>query len=146
VATVQELSYLRRDIISLRRILRPNVLVLRSLANRERGFLRLDEEAYYGDLVDGLTRLWDMLEEQKEIIEGLDATLGSLTSHRINQEMKTFTIITVIMLPLTLVASIMGMNVFIPYAEHPLALPVTLGMMALLALAAVVFFRMKRWL
>jgi magnesium transporter len=146
VATVQELSFLRRDVISLRRILRPNLPPLRLLAARERPFLQFDQEAYYGDLVDGLTRQWDMLEEHKEIIEGLDATLGSLTSHRINQEMKTFTVITVTMLPLTLVASILGMNVLIPFAEHPLALPVILLLMVLMALAMVALFRYKRWL
>jgi magnesium transporter len=141
--TVQELSYIRRDIISLRRILKPNIPVVRMLASREREFLRLDEEAYYGDLVDGLTRIWDMLEEQKEIIEGLDSTLSSLTSHRINQEMKTFTLISVVMLPMTLLASILGMNVFIPFADHPFSLPIALLLMLLLAWGLFSFIRSR---
>lgn len=142
--TVQELSYLRRDIIALRRILKPNIPVVRLLASREREFLRLDEEAYYGDVVDGLNRIWDMLEEQKEIIEGLDATLSSLTSHRINQEMKTFTLISVVMLPMTLLASILGMNVVIPFADHPLSLPVAILFMVGLASALLLYFRSRR--
>ncbi|NTV65617.1 MAG: magnesium transporter CorA family protein [Oscillochloris sp.] len=142
--TVEDLSYLRRDIIALRRILKPNIPVVRSLAARERDFLRLDEDAYFGDLTDGLTRIWDMLEEQKDIIEGLDSTLSSLTSHRINQEMKIFTLISVIMLPMTLVASVLGMNVAIPYADHPLALPVTVVVMMAIAGALYLFFRLKR--
>lgn len=142
--TVQELSFLRRDIIALRRILKPNIPVVRYLAARERDFLRLDEDAYFGDLSDGLTRLWDMLEEHKDIIEGLDSTLSSLTSHRINQEMKIFTLISVIMLPMTLIASILGMNVAIPYANHPLALPVTIGLMVVIAGALYIYFRLKR--
>ncbi|NTW01021.1 MAG: magnesium transporter CorA family protein [Oscillochloris sp.] len=143
-ATVRELSYLRRDIIALRRILKPNIPVVRYLAARERDFLRLDEDAYFGDLGDGLTRLWDMLEEQKDIIESLDSTLSSLTSHRINQEMKIFTLISVIMLPMTLVASILGMNVAIPYADHPLALPITILVMIMIAGGLYIFFRLKR--
>lgn len=143
-ATVQELSFLRRDIISLRRIIKPNLAVVRLLAGREREFLRVDEDAYFGDLIDGITRIWDMLEEHKEIIEGLDATLSSLTSHRINQEMKIFTLISVIMLPMTLVASILGMNVSIPFAEHPLALPLALLLMMGLAAVLLIFFRYKR--
>ena len=142
--TVQELSYLRRDIIALRRILKPNIPVVRLLASREREFLRLDEEAYYGDLVDGLNRIWDMLEEQKEIIEGLDATLSSLTSHRINQEMKTFTLISVILLPMTLIASILGMNVVIPFADHPLSLAAAILLMLTLAIGLFAYFRSKR--
>jgi magnesium transporter len=142
--TVIELSFLRRDIISLRRILKPNIPVLRLLAAGDRDFLRLDEDVYFGDLVDGLTRIWDMLEEQKEIIEGLDSTLSSLTSHRINQEMKVFTLISVIMLPMTLVASILGMNVEIPFAEHPLALPFALLIMLAMGGILYFYFRYRR--
>ncbi len=143
--TVEELSFLRRDLISLRRIIKPNIPVMRSLAARERDFLRLDEEEYFGDLTDGLTKIWDMLEEHKEIIEGLDATLSSLTSHRINQEMKIFTLISVILLPMTLVASILGMNVFIPLADHPMALPIALFFMLALAGVMYVYFRYRQW-
>ncbi|MDZ4721290.1 MAG: magnesium transporter CorA family protein [Roseiflexaceae bacterium] len=147
VATsVENLSFLRRDIISLRRIIRPNIPVLHSLTARERSFLQLDAEAYFGDLTDGMNRLWDMLEEQKEIIEGLDATLSSLTSHRINRETKAFTLITVIFLPMTLIASILGMNVTLPFADHPLALPIALIIMLVLAGGMLIFFRNRRWI
>jgi magnesium transporter len=144
--TVEELSFLRRDIISLRRIIRPNITVLRSLAARERSFLRLDEEAYFGDLTDDMSKVWDILEEQKEIIEGLDATLWSLTSHRSNQEMKTFTLISVIFLPMTLIASILGMNVIIPLSENPMALPLALLIMVAIAGGMVAYFRYRRWI
>jgi magnesium transporter len=144
--TVEELSFVRRDIIALRRILRPNLPVVRSLAARERDFLHVDEDVYFGDLTDGLNRLWDMLEEHKEIIEGLDATLSSLTSHRINRETRLFTLISVIFLPMTLIASILGMNVMLPYSEHPLALPVALLLMAGLGAGMLVYFRHRNWI
>lgn len=144
-AIVQELSFVRRDIIAMRRIIRPNIPVVRSLEMRERTYLRLDEEVYFGDLTDGLSKLWDMLEEQKEIIENLNATLDSLTSHRINEEMRIFTLISVIMLPMTLIASILGMNVTIPYSDHSLALPVSLVIMLIPALAMYAYFRLKHW-
>jgi magnesium transporter len=143
---VEELSYLRRDIISLRRIVRPNIPVLNSLTNRDRPFLRLDEDVYFGDLVDSLARVWDMLEEQKEIIEGLDATLFSLTSHRINTEMKIFTLISVIVLPMTLLASILGMNVFLGgWAESRYALPAILILMGVMGIGLYLYFRHKRY-
>jgi magnesium transporter len=143
---VEELSFVRRDIISLRRIVKPNIPVVRSLEIRERDFLRVDEEEYFGDLTDGLSKLWDMLEEQKEIIEGLDDTLNNLTSHRINEEMKVFTMISVIFLPMTLVASVLGMNVIIPFSQHPLALPISLLFMVLIGIGMVFFFRYKNWI
>ncbi|NJP05714.1 MAG: magnesium transporter CorA family protein [Chloroflexaceae bacterium] len=144
-AMVQELSFVRRDIISMRRIIKPNISVVRSLELRERTFLHVDEEVYFGDLTDALNKLWDMLEEQKEISEGLNATLDSLTSHRINEEMKIFTMISVLMLPMTLVASILGMNVPLPFVDNPLSLPVILVLMVALGLGMFIYFRYKNW-
>ncbi len=141
----EELSFVRRDIIAMRRIIRPNIAVVRSLELRERTFLHVDEEAYFGDLTDGLGKLWDMLEEQQEIIESLNATLDSVTSYRINEVMKTFTFISVIFLPMTLIASILGMNVEIPLANHPLALPLSLMFMMLLGVGMFLYFRYKNW-
>lgn len=143
---VEELSFVRRDIIAMRRIIRPNMPVIRSLEVRERSFLRVDEEEYFGDLTDGVGKILDMLEEQKEIIEGLDDTLDNLTSHRINEEMKTFTLITVIFLPMTLFASILGMNVDIPLANHPMALPAALLLMVVLGFGMYIYFRYKHWI
>ncbi len=142
---VEELSIVRRDLIAMRRIIRPNMAVVRSLEIRERDFLRVDEEEYFGDLSDALSKLWDMLEEQKEIIEGLDSTLEGLASYRLNQEMKIFTLISVIFLPMTLIASILGMNVNIPFDSHPLALPGSLLFMALLGGGMYAYFRYKNW-
>lgn len=145
--TVQEISFVRRDIISLRRIIRPNIPVIRSLEVRERAFLHLDEDVYFGDLTDSLAKVWDMLEEQNEIIVSLNATLDSLMSHRINQVMKIFTFISVIFLPMTLVASILGMNVYLPapFAENPLALPISLLIMGGLALGMYAYLRYRNW-
>ena len=123
----------------------PNIPVLRSLSSREHPFLQLDTATYFGDLSDNLATKWELLEEQKEIIEGLDATLSSVSSHRINQEMKIFTLITVICLPMTLLASIVGMNVYMPLADHPFALPVLLLIMVALAFGMLAFFRRKHW-
>ena len=144
--TVQELSFVRRDIIALRRILKPNLPVIRTLESREYEFLRLDETTYFGDVVDGLSKLWDMLEEQKEIIEGLNATLDSLTSHRINEIMKILTIISVVLLPMTLVASIYGMNIALPFDQHPLAFLIVLLIMLSAAGGMVAYFRYRHWI
>lgn len=142
---VEELSFVRRDIIAMRRIIRPNIAVMRSLEVRERTFLRVDEEEYFGDLSDGLSKAWDFLEEQKEIIEGLKDTLNNLTSHRINEEMKIFTLISVIFMPMTLIASILGMNVALPYDDHPMAFFGAVIVMLLLGTGMFIYFRYKNW-
>jgi magnesium transporter len=139
------MSLVRRDIITLRRIIRPNLPVLRQLASRERTFLNLDEDVYFGDLVDHLSKQWDMLEDNRELIEGLNATLDSLTSHRINDVIKTLTIISVVLLPMTLIASIYGMNVVLPLQEHTQAFVAVFGAMLLCAAAMFAYFRWRDW-
>ncbi|HEX6290833.1 MAG TPA: magnesium/cobalt transporter CorA [Herpetosiphonaceae bacterium] len=142
---VQELSFARRDIITLRRIIKPNLPVLRQLESRERAFLNLDEDTYFGSILDHLGRQWDMLEDDKEIIEGLNDTLDTLTSHRINEVMKILTVISVVLLPMTLVASIYGMNIGLPFAEHPFAFVIVSGWMLAAALGMLSYFRYKGW-
>ncbi|WP_026369200.1 magnesium transporter CorA family protein [Kallotenue papyrolyticum] len=143
---VQHLSLVRRDIIALRRIIKPNIPVLRLLTAREWPFLRVDEDIYFGDILDHLDKQWDMLEDAKDIIEGLNSTLDSLTSHRINEVMKILTIISVILLPMTLLASVYGMNVDLPLDEHPAAFSVVVCLMLGAALGMLFFFRIKKWI
>jgi magnesium transporter len=143
---VQDLSFLRRDIIALRRITKPNLPVVRQLESRDREILRVDEDIYFGDILDHLNRQWDMLEDDKEIIEGLNYTLDSLTSHRLNEVMKILTIISVVLLPMTLVASIYGMNInTLPFAGHPLSFLITVGWMISAAVGMLAYFRFKGW-
>ena len=144
---VQELSYVRRDIISLRRIAKPNLPVLRQFEARSFPFLRVDEEVYFGDILDHANKQWDMIEDYKDIIEGLNDTLDSLTSHRINEVMKILTLISVVLLPMTLVASVYGMNITtLPFAAHPLSFLIIAGFMALAAVGMLLYFHVKGWI
>lgn len=144
--TVQDLSFVRRDIITLRRIIKPNLPVLRTLESREHAFLRVDEDIYFGDILDHLGKQWDMLEDDKEMVEGLNDTLDSLTSHRINEVMKILTVISVVLLPMTLVASVYGMNVGLPFGSHPFAFVIVVAMMVLAAVGMLLYFRIKGWI
>ena len=142
---VQDLSFVRRDIITLRRIIKPNLPVLRQMENREWAFLTLDEDLYFGDILDHLGKQWDMLEDDKEIIEGLNDTIDSLTSHRINEVMKILTVISVVLLPMTLVASVYGMNVRLPFEDHPYAFSMAVGLTVSAAISMLIYFRIKGW-
>lgn len=143
---VEDLSRVRRDIITLRRIIRPNIPVLRQLSTREYKFLNLDEDIYFGDIVDHLNKQWDILEDNKELIEGLNYTLDSLTSHRINEVIKTLTTISVVLLPMTLLASVYGMNVALPFDQHPFAFWIVMAFMFTGAGSMIAFLRYKDWL
>jgi magnesium transporter len=144
--TIQQISVIRRDVISFRRIVKPLMPVMNSLERKNRPFLNEDMEDYFGDVADHLGKIWDTLEDYKEVIESLSDTMSALTNNRINEIIKVLTIISVILLPLTLISGIYGMNIDLPVANHPLAFEILIGSMILVVVSMLAFFRWRKWI
>ena len=144
--TVEEISILRRDIIAYRRIVKPLMPVISRLEYIKSRLIHEDLEVYFSDIGDHLARVWESLEDQKGIIEALNDTHDSLISHRTNEVIQTLTIISVIILPLTLVSGLYGMNVRLPYEGWAYAFEAILAFMALTVIAMLAFFRFRRWI
>lgn len=144
--TIQDISIIRRDIIAFRRIVKPLIPVVNSLERKHRPYLNEDMEEYFGDISDHLSKIWDTLEDFKEVIEGLSDTINSLTSNRINEIIKVLTLISVILLPLTLISGIMGMNVPLPGNDSSYAFLAVVGIMLMVAIGMLAFFRVRKWL
>ena len=143
---VQDISVVRRDIIALRRIIKPQLAIVANLEHVDRPFIREDLDVYFGDIHDHLQKVWEELEEHREVLEGLSDTSESVISYRINDVMKILTIISVMLLPLSLISGIYGMNVILP-GEHSLwTFPIIIGAMALIGLAMLLFFKTRNWL
>src|ERR671917_164483 len=98
------------------------------------------------DIFDASERIWDMLENFKEVVEALEDTNESVLSHRVNEVLRVLTAFSVIILPLTLIASIWGMNVGIPGESSETAFWAILGGMLALLVAMVTWFRRRGWL
>lgn len=143
---IYDISVLRRDIIAFRRIIKPQISVIASLEHRRRTNDHEDMEAFYSDISDHISKIWDSLEEYKEIIESLSATYDSLATHRLNQVIKTLTMISVMLLPLTLISGLYGMNVGLPLAEEPWAFFLILFFLIATAGSMLAFFRTRKWL
>jgi magnesium transporter len=143
--TVREISLIRRDLISFRRVIHPQIAVIETLEREEYPFFKEDQEIYFGDIADHIRRIWDGLEECKEVIDGLADTSNWLTSHRIQEIMRILTIIMGLLAPPTLIASIYGMNIPLPGGVNSGNL-LTLGILfALMAITAGgIFFYMHR--
>jgi magnesium transporter len=87
-----------------------------------------------------------MLENYKEVIEGLEETNESVISHRVNEILRVLTAISVIVLPLTLIASIWGMNVGVPGQGDSEDFYAVIGLMAVILFGMLAFFRKRGWL
>ncbi|MCH8821811.1 magnesium transporter CorA family protein [Patescibacteria group bacterium] len=143
---VEELSIERRNVLNYRRIVSPQRGVLVNLegAMKKMGFKMAD--VYFDDLVDHIEKIWSSLEEQKEVVDGLNEANLALVNTLTNDVVRVLTVITVIFLPLTLIASLYGMNVPLPFMESEYAFEIILGFMLALLTLMVFFFRKKHWI
>jgi magnesium transporter len=148
-ATVREISLIRRDLISFRRVIHPQIAVIETLEKGEYPFLKEEEEIYFGDIADHIRKIWGGLEDCKEVIDGLADTSNWLTSHRIQEIMRLLTIIMGLLAPPTLIASIYGMNLPLPGGVHTgslLPLGILLALMAIIAGGIFLYMRHRRYL
>ena len=141
-----DITVVRRDIIALRRTLNPQLETIRALASGNWAFIHEDLDLYWSDISDHLAQLCSMLDSYAEIVAGLSDTIDTLASHRIDEVMRLLTVVTVMTLPLTLLATIFGMNIIMPYADHPRLFFTLLGAGFILTVATVWYLRRRRWL
>jgi magnesium transporter len=145
---VRDISNVKQEIINFRKVIRPQRPVLRDLEKVKQRYLApdFDLEIYFDDIVDSHERIWDMLENYKEVIEALEETNESVISHRLNDILKVLTSISVVILPLTLIASIWGMNVRVPGQDNLTAFYVVIACMFLILVGMVSWFKKRGWL
>ncbi|MFC2035409.1 magnesium/cobalt transporter CorA [Chloroflexota bacterium] len=146
ISTVKEISILRRDVISFRRIISPMRAVIVSLKPRIRLFSTMELEVYFDDMVDHIEKIWDGLDEYKEIIEGLNDTYDSLATNRTNEIVRMLTVIATILLPITVVASLYGMNIPLPFQDSAYSLLFVFLIMIVIVSSMLYFFRHKHWI
>src|SRR6185369_295898 len=111
---VRDLSNVKQEIISYRKVIKPERSTLRVLERRINRFLPEELELYFDDINDAVERIWDQLDNYKEVVEALEQTNESVISHRQNDVLRLLTIFSVVLLPLTLISGIFGMNVEFP--------------------------------
>src|SRR3954454_8492730 len=143
---VRDISDAKQEIISYRKIIKPERATLRVLERQIERFLPEDLELYFDDIVDAAERIWDLLDNHKEVVEALEDTNESVISHRQNRVLLVLTLVSVILLPLTLITGLFGMNVRFPGFETARAFWIICGAMLAIAGGLIAYFRSKRWL
>jgi magnesium transporter len=143
---VRDISNAKQEIINFRKIVRPQRLAFRDLERNKARYIAEDLDIYFDDLIDGSERAWDMLENYKEVVEGLESTNESAIAHRTNETFRVLTAISLIFLPLTLIASVFGMNVPVPAEHGAHAFWIIIGVMLAIVVAVAAFFRRRGWL
>ncbi len=143
---VRQISNVKQEIISYRKITKPQRPVLRQLERAGERFLADEElDIYYDDLIDSAERIWDLLENYKEVVEALEVTNETAISHRQNRILQVLTVLTVVFLPVTFITNLFGMNVPVPFDHVGVAFFAIFGVLLGAILALLGVFKWLRW-
>jgi magnesium transporter len=143
---VRDISNVKQEIINFRKVVRPQRAAFRDLERNKARYIAEDLDIYFEDIIDASERVWDMLENYKEVVEGLEATNESALAHRTNETFRILTAISIMFLPLTLIASVFGMNVRVPGQGSIHAFWIIMIVMVAVLIGVVLYFRRRRWL
>jgi magnesium transporter len=139
---VRDISNAKQEIIAYRKIIKPERATIRVLERFTQRYLPEELELYFDDIVDASERIWDLLDNYKEVVEALEQTNESIISHRQQYRLQILTVFSVIFLPLTLISGIFGMN----WGFGSAGFIATVSGMVALFLGALAVFRWRRWL
>src|SRR5512144_2843902 len=112
--TLERLFSLKRVLLAMRRIILPQREVLNKLARDDYQVIDPRDRIFFRDIYDHLVRLHDLNESLRDLVSGALDTYLSVINNRMNEIMKTLTIITVLFMPLTFLTGFFGMNFFEP--------------------------------
>ena len=144
---VKQLAVHRRNVLHLRRIIDPQRYLVSNLSNIRRPFLDESTSLYFDDVNDYLSKAWSITETYKDTINGLHITVESMINHRTNKVISALTVISVALLPLTLLSGIYGMNIInLPYAKNPMWVWAMFGGLFTFILGVIWIMKRKKWL
>ena len=92
---MRDISNVKQEIINFRKVVRPQRAAFRDLERTKARYIAEDLDIYFDDIIDASERIWDMLENYKEVVEALEATNESVIAHRINEILRVLTAISV---------------------------------------------------
>ena len=144
---LSDIMNIKRSVLRLRRISVKQLDVLLRISRGEFDLIPQSLLPFYRDIYDHLVRVTDLAESYRDLITGLlDAHL-SVVSNRLNEVMKVLTIFSAIMLPLTFIVGVYGMNFeHMPELRSRYGYFVVWGVMVSVALGMLIFFRKRGWL
>jgi magnesium transporter len=146
---VTEILIIKRNIVYFRKIMQVHKNILKKMCTQHSIVFNYKENhpIFYNDLLDYTKNIWDLLENYQQTINALEDTNNALVTFKLNDIMRTLTIFSVIVFPLTLMAAIFGMNTsFMPIVGHPYDFWIILSIMGTATLLMFLYFKHKKWI
>lgn len=145
-AVLNELHRIRREVLQLRRSIYPLREVITRFERVEEPHVSNESKVFIRDLYDHTIQVIETVEVFRDVVSGtIDLYMNSV-SNRMNNVMKVLTIIATIFIPLTFIAGVYGMNFeHMPELSWPWAYYAVWGLMLVMALGMVTYFKVKKW-
>jgi len=143
---ILQISRIRKNLIQLNTMFKPQLRLFHKFESGDvKGFAEEMEE-YWGNVLDFYQKMWDMVDDYGELVAGLSSTFDSLQTNKTNEIMRVLTIISTIVLPLTFVSGVYGMNVDLPFDDKPWAFVALMGICVFVLIGLLAFFNRKKWM
>lgn len=141
-----DLQRLKTDVLYIRKNILPVRELIGNLTRHEVTYFDEDNKYFLRDLHDHMQRNVEELDFQREQLNSLMDLFYNLQTHKMNNVMKTLTTVSFVIMPLTFIASLYGMNIKIPRSEDPNAFWELIGIMGGIAVLLLVFAFTRNWL
>lgn len=143
---LNELSDVKRDIMDLRRIVASQRALMEPIARGEYDYISDELEVRFRHVQAHLTATLELVDGLRELAFGIRENYNAALANRLNDIMKTLTLFASVLMPLTLISGLYGMNVPIPAQDNPVMFWLLIAVMAVIGGAMFVFFRFLRWM
>ncbi|MFC1640804.1 magnesium transporter CorA family protein [Patescibacteria group bacterium] len=143
---VHDLSNLRRNVLRLARIIEPQLRITKQMQKVSTRYWLKDAQIYFDDIDDHLEKMWVIIQAYEKQLDSLYQTNETLIGHRTNRIVMMLTVFSVTFLPMTLIASMYGMNVeYLPLRGHPFVFWGIVIFTVILITATFLVLRRRRW-
>lgn len=144
---VFDILRIRTNIVEFRRAIQWHKVVIEDLIAEGERILETKQQAdYWSDLVVMTKEAWSFLESQRETVNALHETHSSLLSFHTNEVMKTLTVFSATLLPLTLLVSLFGMNVTVPFGHLESGFWLIVALCGAVLIGLLAFLKKKQWI
>src|SRR3972149_8553555 len=144
--TLEEISTTRRNLVVFHTMIKPILPLLKELEDGKHEDFNGRLQPFWGNVLDHIQKIWDRVEDNRELIEGISDSNESLLMTQTNLTIRVLTVITVIILPLQVLGGFYGMNVEgLPFTKGPWTFEIHIGMVFAVIVILITIFKLKRW-
>ena len=146
-SVIEDISMTRRNIVVFERMIKPALPIFADLEKGKYKELNGEMMPYWSNILDHLQKIWERLEDNKELIAGIALSNEAILSNRSNELVKFFTVLTAMMFPFVIVNNLYSMNVKgLPFANEPWIVWVLFLVIFAGGIVVVAYFKYKDWL